>query len=159
MRAINAGLLLTLAACASVPTGSVAQGLPSASPAIRVERAWIHAAPAGQFETWAFATIVNPGKADTLVEVRTPDAGSVVLRAATLTDAGRKMRSVVGIPVPAQGELTLSVDSYFIAFIEARHAFVAGQAVTATLRFASGAEAPATFKVSETEGDPADRGN
>lgn len=159
MRVINLGLLLTMAACMSAPMGSVAQGAPPASPAIRVERAWIHAAPQGQFETWAFATISNPGKADALVEVRSPDSGSVVLRAATLTDAGRKMRSVASIPVPAQGELALTVDSYFIAFIEARHAFVAGQTVSGTLRFASGALVSVTFKVSEAEGDPADRGN
>ncbi len=159
MRVVNAGLLLTLTACMSAPMGSSAQDSPTTSPAIRVERAWIHAAPQGQFETWAFATIANPGKADALVEVRSPDAGSVVLRAATLTDAGRKMRSVAAIPVPAQGELKLSVDSYFFAFIEARHALVAGQSVSGTLRFASGALVPVTFTVNEAEGDPADRGN
>jgi copper(I)-binding protein len=159
MRVVNAALLLTLAACASVPTGSVAQGLPTSGAAIRVERAWIHAAPSGQFETWAFATVVNQGKADALVEVHSPDATSVVLRAATVTDAGRKMRSVPAIPIPAQGEMSMSVDGYFIAFIGARHAFIAGQSTTATLRFASGAVAAATFTVSESEGDPADRGN
>jgi copper(I)-binding protein len=159
MRVINVGLLLTLAACASVPTGSLAQDSPAASAAIRIERAWVHAAPAGQFETWAFATIVNPGKADALVEVQSPDANSVVLRAATVTDAGRQMRSVPAIPIPAQGALALSVDGYFIAFIEARHALIAGQSIRATLRFASGAVVSATFQISATEGDPGDRGN
>ncbi len=159
MRVINAVLLLGMAACASAPTGSLALGAPAASAAIHIERAWIHAAPAGQFETWAFATIVNPGKADALVEVQSPAATSVVLRAATVTDAGRKMRSVPAVPIPAQGELAMSVNGYFIAFIEARHAFIAGQSTTATLRFASGAVVAATFKVSESEGDPGDRGN
>ena len=159
MRVIDLGLLLVLAACASAPTGSPAQAAPSAGQAPRVERAWVHAAPAGQFETWAFATIVNPGGPDALVAVSSPDASSAVLRAATLTDAGRKMRSVAAIPLPAHGDLALTVDGYFIAFIEARHAFVAGQTITATLRFASGATVSAQFTVSESEGDPRDRGN
>ena len=159
MRVIDLGLLLALAACASVPTGSVAQGVPVASQPVHVERGWVHAAAAGQFETWAFAVIVNPGGADSLIAVNSPDANSAVLRAATLTDAGRKMRSVAAIPVPAHGDLALTVDGYFIAFIEARHAFVAGQSIAATLRFASGATVAASFKVSESEGDPGDRGN
>jgi copper(I)-binding protein len=65
---------------------------------------------------------------------------------------------VLAIPVPAQGSLALTADTYFIAFIEAKHAYVAGETVTGTLRFASGAVVSVTFKVSSAEGDPADRG-
>jgi copper(I)-binding protein len=163
MKLVQAGILLMLAACAAAPQGSIARDatptVVSNAPAFRIERAWVHAAPQGQFETWAFATIVNLGEADALVAVESADAGSAVLRAVTLTDAGRKMRSVASIPVPAHSSLALTVDGYFIAFIEARHAFVAGQSVTATLHFASGVSIAASFMVNESEGDPADRGN
>ncbi len=149
------GLLLVLAIMPAMPSGAAAQ-----RPArIRVDQARIHVAATGQFETWAFATISNSGKADALVEVHSPDAQSVVLRATTLTDAGRKTRSVLAIPIPAAGNLALSPDTYFIALIQARHAFRPGETVTATLRFSSGESVPVTFRVSDAEGDPADAGN
>jgi len=163
MKPAYAGILLTLAACAAAPQGSVARdskpAVAAGATALRVEHGWMHSAPQGQFETWAFANILNLGKTDALVSADSPDCGSMVLRAATLTDAGRKMRSVASIPIAAQDSVALSVDGYFIACIEARHALVAGQTLTATLHFASGANVAATFLVSEGEGDPADRGN
>jgi copper(I)-binding protein len=125
---------------------------------VRVDSAWIHAAPQGQFETWAFATITNPGGADSIVEVRSPDAASVVLRATNVTDAGRKVRSVVAIPVPAASTFVLTADTYFMAFIEAAHALNPGQSITAMMKFASGATVPVTFRITAAEGDPADAG-
>jgi copper(I)-binding protein len=154
MKIFFAPLLVALAACTSAPPGAIAKDAPK----VRVEQAWVHSAPKGQFETWAFARIANPGATDALVEVRTTDAESVVLRATTVTDAGRKTRSVAAIPVPAHGSLDLSADTYFIAFVTARHAFVAGQTVSGTFRFSSGAEVPVTFQVTGAEGDPADSG-
>jgi len=154
MKIVFAALLATLAACAVTPPGATATDAPK----IRVEQAWVHSAPKGQFETWAFARIVNPGAADALVAVTSPDAESIVLRATTVTDAGRKTRSVAAIPVPSHGSLDLTADTYFIAFITARHAFVAGQTVSGTFRFTSGAEVPVTLQVTQAEGDPADRG-
>jgi copper(I)-binding protein len=155
MKILSVGLLLGLCACAAI--APVVNGQPPAS--VQVDRAWVHAAPKGQFETWAFATISNSGKADALVEVHSPDAQSVVLRATTLTDAGRKTRSVLAIPIPAAGNFALSPDTYFIALIQAKHAFRPGETVAATLRFASGQSVPVAFRVSDAEGDPADAGN
>jgi len=155
MSAVSVRVLVMLAWSILMPLSAGA----TEARAIRVDQAWIHSASKRQFEIWAFATIINSGGADALVEVRSPTAASVVLRAATVTDAGRKMRSVVSIPVPARATLTLSPDTYFIAFIENQGPLVAGEAIPATFRFASGAVIPVVFKVSEAEGDPVDSGN
>ena len=154
MKLFYSALAVGLCGCASV--APVAQGQPP--PAVHVDSGWIHAAPQGQFETWAFATVTNPGGADSIVEVRSPDAASVVLRATTVTDAGRKVRTVAAIPVPAASTLVLTADTYFVAFIQAAHAFNAGQSITATMKFASGATVPVTFQITAAEGDPADAG-
>ena len=146
-------LVQALAAAACVAGVGAA---PASSPEVTGAR--IGPAPAGQFETWAYATIDNKGAADSLVDVRSDDAASVVLRATTMTDAGRKARSVVSIPLPAHGVVALSPDTYFLAFIQARHAFVPGQHVSATLRFGSGAERTVEVLVGSPEGDPADTG-
>ncbi|HET7755677.1 MAG TPA: copper chaperone PCu(A)C [Steroidobacteraceae bacterium] len=147
-------MLLTL-----IAGGTAAAPPPQAAPALSVTGGWIHPAPAGQYETWAFASIRNDGPADAIVEVRSPDAASVVLRAGTMTDAGRRVRSVASIPVPPHGEQNLSADSWFFAFIELRRALLPGQTLTATIRFASGVSLPAEFRVIAAEGDPADSGN
>jgi copper(I)-binding protein len=144
--------LLAMAACAA--TGAA----PPVAAALEASGGRIQPAPAGQFETWAYATIANTGGADALVGVSSPDAASVVLRATTLTDAGRKARSVASIPVPAHAVTRLAADTYFLAFIQAKHAFVPGQHVSATLRFASGAQRVLDLLVSDAEGDPADAG-
>jgi len=140
-----------IAAAAGVPLQQVDSPL-------QVTQAHVQPARAGQFETWGYATIGNSGAADALVSVDSPDAVSVVLRATNVTDAGRKTRSVASIPVPAGAVVPLSADTAFIAFIQPRHAFVPGQAVRATLRFASGAQRVVLFLVDSPEGDPADSG-
>lgn len=143
-------VFIAIAGCAAVGAAT-----PPAS-TLEAGGGHIQPAPAGQFETWAFATIRNDGAADALVEVRSPDAASVVLRATTVTDAGRKVRSVASIPLPAHAVTTLVADSFFLAFIQVKRALVPGQHVSATLRFASGAERVVDFLVSDQEGDPAD---
>lgn len=152
MKVLSAALLLGAGACAAA--APAVHGQPLA--AVQVDHAWVQPVPTGRPETWGFATITNPGPGDTVVEVRTPDAASVVLRATTVTDAGRKMRSVASIPVPARGTLVLSVDTYFISFIHPRHAFATGETITGTMRFSSGALVPVTFVVGEAAGDPKD---
>lgn len=127
-------------------------------PALTVKDAWIHAAAAGAAETWAFATIENRGAADAIAAVRSGEAEEIVLRAARVTDAGRTVRTVLSIPVPAGASLVLVPDGGFIAFLGARHAFVPGTIVPATIRFVSGAEIPVSFHVTDAEGDPADGG-
>jgi copper(I)-binding protein len=154
MKLISTALLFGMCGCASIVP--VAHGQPP--PTVRVDSAWVRAVPQGQFETWAFATITNPGGADALVELRSPDAASVVLRATNVTDAGRKVRTVLSVPVPAASTLVLTPDTYFIAFMQATHAFNEVQSVTATLKFASGAIVPVTFRIAAAEGDPADAG-
>jgi copper(I)-binding protein len=131
----------------------------SSGPAdIKVDAAWIHAAAAGAAETWAFATITNPGPANAITGVRSADADSVILRGATVTDAGRTTRTVLSIPVPAHGSVVLRADTWFVAFLGAKQPFVPGTTVTGTVHFASGADVPVTFRVSDAEGDPADGG-
>jgi copper(I)-binding protein len=142
---------ILLCACVTAATASP-------RPSLTVRDAWIHAAPAGAGETWAFATIVNGGSADAIASVRSGEAQEVVLRAARVTDAGRTVRTVLSIPVPSGASLVLVPDGWFIAFLGARHAFVPGTTVPATIRFVSGAEIPVSFRVSDAEGDPADGG-
>ncbi len=150
MNVLRTGLLLALVACAPLPPRAVAQD----PPMVAVEQAWIRTAAQGQFETWAFATITNRGKSDALLAVDSPAAGSVVLRATTMTDAGPKMRSVLSIPIPAHGTLAMSAEGYYIAFIEPKHKFASGDTIAATLKFASGARITVGFRVSEADGNP-----
>ena len=145
MKLIPACLLWLMAGCVAAPPPASAKDPPS----ISVEQAMIGPATIGQFETWAVATIVNPGAADALVEVRSAAAHSVVLRATNVTDAGAKMRNVLSIPVPAHGTLVLSTNDYYLAFIEAQRDFVTGGHIAATLRFASGAHIEVSFLVGE----------
>jgi copper(I)-binding protein len=150
-------LLVGLAMGAGIAAAAATPGRQAGSP-LQVTQAHVQPARAGQFETWAYAIIGNTGTADALVSVDSPDAASVVLRATNVTDAGRKTRSVASIPVPAGALVPLSADTAFIAFIQPRHAFVPGQIVRATLRFASGAQRIVHFLVDNAEGDPADGG-
>jgi len=151
-------LLLIVQAVVLAMTACAAVGAASPVATLEVAGGHIQPAPAGQFETWAYATISNTGVADALVGARSADAESIVLRATTVTDAGRKVRSVVAIPVPAHGVVQLTADTYFLAFIQARHPYAPGQHVSATLVFASGAERVLDLLVGGPEGDPADAG-
>jgi copper(I)-binding protein len=153
-------LAAALPACAAVPaapaipaTATQPDAQPAAAASLSVTSASIRPAPAGQFETWAWATLDNNGPADSIIEVQSADAEQVVLRAAIVQDAGRVARSVAAIPVPAHGQLVLSPDSHFFAFIKARHPFVPGGVVKGTLRFRSGARLDVEFRVADNAGD------
>ena len=146
---------LLAAACATGQGGATAR---PPSP-LSVVTASIRPAPEGQFETWAYVTIRNDGPADALVGATSPDAGSIVLRGTRVMDAGRQVRSVASIAVPAHATLAMGADTTFLAFITARHAYVPGANVHATLRFASGAALEVDLRVGANEGDPADAGN
>ncbi len=151
-------LALPPAGCATVDAAAPQAAATPEAAAPEASGGRIQPAAAGQFETWAYVTIRNAGAADALVGAQSPDAASVVLRATIVTDAGRTVRSVAAIPVPARGVLVLGADTYFLAFIQARHAFVPGQHIQATLRFTSGAQRVVDFLVADREGDPADAG-
>lgn len=144
---VRANVLLSLLAC--VPLASSAG--PHLTQPIAVSDALIRAAVSGQFETWAFATMVNQGGNDALIGVDSGDAASVVLRATTMTDAGAKMRSVLSVPVPAGSTVRMSTDAYYLAFIQAKRDFAPGDTIPATLRFSSGARIRVDFVVSEAE--------
>lgn len=152
---------LLAAACASgqgATTPAPRQAAPPRQP-LSVLAASVRPAPAGRFETWAYVTIRNDGPADAIVGATSPDADSIVLRATRVMDAGRQVRSVASIPLPAHATLAMGTDTAFLAFISARHEYAPGARVHATLRFASGATLEVDFDVSAPEGDPADAGN
>jgi copper(I)-binding protein len=152
-----AGLAAALPACAAAPatlaTATQPEVRPAAAAPFSVTSASIRPAPAGQFETWAWATLDNNGPADSIIEVQSGDAEQVVLRASIVQDAGRVVRSVAAIPVPAHGQLVLSPDSHFFAFIKARHPFVPGSVVKGTVRLRSGARLDVEFRVADNAGD------
>jgi len=136
---------LALAAVAAVSLAATAQAAPKVSP--QVIGAWSR--PAAQGTTGAgFMTLSNPGaKADALVSVASPLAKGVTIHQSMLHGSMSMMQPVTTVPVPAGGSVTFAPGGYHLMFLELTKPLNVGDAVPATLTFASGATVKATFVV------------
>jgi hypothetical protein len=132
---------LPLAALAAASIASAAHAAPL------VSGAWSR--PAAQGTTGAgFLTLSNPGaKPDALVSVESPLAGQVMVHQSSMSGGMASMKMVASVPVPAGGSVTFAPGGYHLMFVGLRRALNVGDALPATLVFASGAKVKATFVV------------
>lgn len=137
---------LALAAVASATLASAAA--PSAAwAAPNVTAAWSR--PAAQGTTGAgFMTLSNPGaKPDALVSVESPLSGHVMVHQSAMSGGMASMKMVASVPVPAGGSVTFAPGGYHLMFVGLTRPLNVGDALPATLTFASGAKVKATFVV------------
>ena len=117
----------------------------AAHAAPKVEAAWTRPAPQGQTGA-GFMTLKNPdAKADTLVSIQSPLAGEVQIHQSSMAGGMASMKQLKTLPVPAGGAVTFAPGGYHLMFLKLTKAVKMGDAVPATLVFASGAKVKATF--------------
>ena len=132
---------LALAAVAALSLATAAHAAP------QVKAAWSR--PAAQGTTGAgFMTLANPGpKADTLVSVASPLAREVQVHQSMVHDGVAMMMAASQVPVPAGGSVTFAPGGYHLMFMGLTKALKTGDALPATLIFASGVKVKASFVV------------
>jgi hypothetical protein len=130
---------LALTAVASLVIASSAQAAP------QVEAAWTR--PAAQGQTGAgFMTLRNPdAKADALVAVESPLARAVQIHQSSLTGGMASMKQLPRVELPAGGAVTFAPGGYHLMLLGLAKPVKAGDAVPATLTFASGAKVKVSF--------------
>lgn len=135
--------MLTTSALAAKPKPA-----PKPDPLV-IESPWARATPPGAPVAGGFLTVRNTGKADDrLLSATSPDAGKVEIHEMRMDGGMMRMRRLDdGLPIAAGGTLALAPGGVHLMFIGPTHPFVAGQAVTATLRFARGGERTVRFEV------------
>ncbi len=126
-----AGRLWVLVALASVGCRPVPERS-SGAPEVTVTRA-VLPAPPSDTEATAFLTLDNRGgSTDTLLGVRSPQAGGVMLHAMV----GGRMEMMPALPLPAGRRVRLVPGSYHLMMRELVQPLVIGDTVTLELRFA-----------------------
>jgi len=130
---------LALAAVAALSLASAAHAAP------QVEAAWTR--PAAQGQTGAgFMTLKNPGaKPDALVTVESPLARMVQIHQSSMSGGMASMKAVARVAIPAGGGVTFAPGGYHLMFVGLTKSVKTGDAVPATLTFASGAKVKASF--------------
>jgi len=130
---------LPLVALAAVSLATAAHAAP------RVEAAWTRPAPQGQTGA-GFMILRNPdAKADTLVSVQSPLAGEVQIHQSSMAGGMASMKQLKTLPLPAGGAVTFAPGGYHLMFLKLTKAVKIGDAVPATLVFASGSRVKASF--------------
>ena len=119
----------------------------TAHTAPRAEGAWSR--PAAQGTTGAgFMTLTNPAaKADALVAVATPLAREVQIHRSSLKGGMASMQRLARVPLPAGRRVTFAPGGYHLMFMGLTKPLKAGDALPATLTFASGAKDKVSFVV------------
>jgi copper(I)-binding protein len=132
---------LALAALAAVSIAGAAHAAP------QVSAAWSR--PAAQGTTGAgFMTLSNPdAKPDTLVSVESPLAREVQIHQSSMANGIASMQRLTRVTVPAGGRVTFAPGGYHLMLMGLTKALKAGDAVPATLTFASGAKVKTSFVV------------
>ena len=117
----------------------------AAHAAPRVEAAWTR--PAAQGQTGAgFMTLKNPdAKPDALVAVESPLARTVQIHQSRMSGGMASMKQLARVELPAGGSVTFAPGGYHLMLIGLAKALKTGDAVPATLTFASGAKVKVSF--------------
>ena len=130
---------LVLAAAALAATPALA--------APQVQAAWSRPAAAGTTGA-GFMTLSNPdAKPDALVSVESPLAREVQVHQSSMKNGIASMQRVARVPVPAGGRVTFAPGGYHLMLMGLTKALKPGDAVPATLTFASGARVKTSFVV------------
>lgn len=130
---------LVLGALAALSLTSAANAAPTA------EAAWTR--PAAQGQTGAgFMTLKNPdAKPDALVSVASPMAKSVQIHRSGMAGGMSSMKPLDRVAVPAGGSVTFAPGGYHLMLLGLTKGVKVGDAVPATLTFASGAKVTVSF--------------
>ncbi|MEW5685881.1 MAG: copper chaperone PCu(A)C [Pseudomonadota bacterium] len=132
---------LALAAIAALSVAGAAQAAPA------VQTAWSR--PAAQGTTGAgFMTLANPdAKPDALVSVQTPWAKETQIHQSSMSGGMASMKRLDRVPLAPGAKVVFAPGGYHLMFMGLNRALKAGDALPATLTFASGAKVQATFVV------------
>lgn len=150
---MNAIARLSLTAiCGALLATSAFAAKPKPAPkpdTLVIETPWARATPPGAPVAGGFLVVRNTGQADDrLVSATSPDAEKVELHEMRMDGGVMRMRRMdEGLAIAAGGTLSLAPGGYHLMFIGPKHPFVAGQTVTATLRFEHGGERTVRFDV------------
>jgi periplasmic copper chaperone A len=121
--------------------------------AITIETPWSRATPGSAKVAVGYLTIKNSEAApDRLVSV-TADiaAGHAGIHQMSMSDGMMKMRELTdGLPIPAQGSVTLEPGSYHLMFLDLKRPLTEGETFPATLTFAKAGTVSVTFEVRGT---------
>lgn len=130
-----------LAAFAAFVAVQAAQAAPSA------HAPWTR--PAAQGATGVgFMTLMNPGaRPDVLIAVETPAARQATIHQSSVSGGVATMRALASVPIPAGGRVTFEPAGRHIMFLGLNRALRVGDALPATLVFASGAKVKVAFVV------------
>jgi len=130
----NSLLLAVCAATLCAPAG-IAQS-PS-DDGIVAEHAWVRATAPNAPVAGGFVSLRNTSnRADRLLSVASPDAGTVEMHESRMSDGMMRMRRLDdGIAIAPNATTTLKPGGYHLMFIGPKKQFAQGGTVTATLRF------------------------
>ncbi|GAA4784319.1 copper chaperone PCu(A)C [Lysobacter hankyongensis] len=122
---------------------------PPAKPALMIEAPWTRATPPQAPVAGGFLTIRNNGRrADHLLSATSPDAERVEIHEMRMDGDMMRMRRLDdGLAIAPNATLELKPGGYHLMFIKPTHPFVAGETVTATLRFEHGGMREVRFEV------------
>jgi periplasmic copper chaperone A len=125
----------------------VATAVPLAAHAApQVSAAWSR--PAVQGATGVgYMTLSNAGPADALVAVQTPLSKSVMIHQSSVAGGMASMKMVDRVALPTGGRVTFGPGGYHLMFMGLVKPLKVGEALPATLVFASGARIKASFVV------------
>ena len=117
--------------------------------AVTVETPWSRATPGGAKVAAGYLTIKNDAATpDRLVSVTADIAGSAGIHQMSMADGMMKMRELTdGLPIPAEGSVTLEPASYHLMFQDLKRPLKEGETFPATLNFEKAGTVSVTFEV------------
>ena len=144
--AVILGFCLPAAAATLTVLASAALG---GQPSISIEHAWSRATPVGANVAVGYFTIKNNGATpDRLVSITTDIASHSAIHQMSMTESMMKMHQVTeGLPVPANGAVTLEPGSYHLMFNDLKRPLKEGKHFSATLIFEKAGKMDVTFEV------------
>jgi copper(I)-binding protein len=114
---------------------------------LAVLRPWSRPAVAGT-NAIGYMILANRGRAaDSLEEVTSPLAARVEIHSSAMAGGVMTMKHEDRVAVPAGGQVVFGPSAYHLMIIGVKRTLKAGDAVPATLRFASGAQIRTRFAV------------
>jgi copper(I)-binding protein len=122
----------------------------AAAPGVQVVRPWSRPAPAGATGA-GYLTLVNRGaKPDALVAVSSPLASGAMIHRSAVSSGVASMQHVDHVELAPGASVTFAPGGYHVMFMGLKKPLVTGDALPATLTFASGARMNVAFAVRVT---------
>ena len=131
-----AAAVLSLAACSGQDQPQAHQAETVAAGTIAVSGGWVRAVGEGVRMSAAYGTISNTGdEPDRIIGLSTPVSEAVELHESVEKDGRTMMRRVVGLEVPAGGEVSLAPGGYHVMLIGVAAPLVEGETYDITITF------------------------